>query len=111
MVSAHARVGLIIAAVFLTGLALAAPRLATPDRVVVTLSPAQPVTPLDADRDSLTPGTAPRELELDDPDERLDLYGNPVSDGVAEYRLDSDGSVYELHSPHTELPRLGSPKT
>ena len=39
-----------------------------------------------------------------------DLYGNDVTDAVAKYKLDSDGSLYELHSPQTQLPRLGSPK-
>lgn len=56
----------------------------------------------------------PREFEV--PRERegdgdLDLYGNDVTDAVAKYKLDSDGSMYELHSPQTQLPRLGSPKT
>jgi hypothetical protein len=49
-----------------------------------------------------------REREEDDD---IDLYGNDVSDAVAKYKLDSDGSLYELHSPQTQLPRLGSPKT
>ena len=44
-------------------------------------------------------------------DEEIDLYGNDVSDAVAKYQLDSDGSLYELHSPETQLPHLGSPKT
>jgi len=38
-----------------------------------------------------------------------DLYGNEVSDAVARYRLDETGSLYEVHSPQTELPRLASP--
>jgi hypothetical protein len=41
----------------------------------------------------------------------MDLYGNDVADAVATYKLDATGSLYELHSPHTELPRLGSPKS
>jgi len=51
---------------------------------------------------------APRQRE-DDID--VDLYGNDVTDAVAKYKLDSDGSLYELHSPQTQLPRLGSPKS
>jgi len=39
-----------------------------------------------------------------------DLYGNDVTDAVAEYTLDAAGSLHELHSPQTELPRLGIPK-
>jgi hypothetical protein len=38
-----------------------------------------------------------------------DLYGNEVTDAVARYRLDDAGSLYEVHSPQTELPRLTSP--
>jgi len=41
----------------------------------------------------------------------VDLYGNEVIDAVATYSLDPTGSLYELHSPQTELPRLGSPKS
>ena len=40
-----------------------------------------------------------------------DLYGNEVSDALATYTFDQTGSLYELHSPQTELPRLGSPKS
>lgn len=41
----------------------------------------------------------------------VDLYGNEITDAVARYKLDAEGSLYELHSPRTELPRLGSPKS
>lgn len=53
----------------------------------------------------------PERHRFTDSDRRvpLDLYGNPVTDAVARYRLDATGSLYELHSPETELPRLGSP--
>lgn len=44
-------------------------------------------------------------------DVRTDLYGNDVSSAVAEYTLDPEGSLYEEHSPQTELPALGVPKT
>jgi len=47
----------------------------------------------------------------DDSDGAVDLYGNEVIDAIATYSLDPAGSLYELHSPQTELPRLGSPKT
>lgn len=40
-----------------------------------------------------------------------DLYGNEVTDAVATYTFDQAGSLYELHSPQTELPRLGIPKS
>jgi hypothetical protein len=47
----------------------------------------------------------------DAPDGAVDLYGNEVIDAIATYSLDPAGSLYELHSPQTELPRLGSPKS
>ena len=52
---------------------------------------------------------APREDATDEG--TTDLYGNEVSDAVARYRLDAEGSLYEQHSPRTELPRLGPPKS
>jgi len=46
------------------------------------------------------------------PDDQLfDFYGNEVSDAVARYKLDLTGSLYEEHSPETELPRLKPPKS
>jgi len=48
---------------------------------------------------------------VDGRDGYMDLYGNEVSDAVATYTFDRSGSLYELHSPQTELPRLGSPKS
>ena len=47
----------------------------------------------------------------DDNEGTVDLFGNEVTDAVAKYKTDATGSLYELHSPQTELPRLGSPKT
>jgi hypothetical protein len=41
----------------------------------------------------------------------VDLYGNEVTDAIATYTFDQTGSLYELHSPQTELPRLATPKT
>jgi hypothetical protein len=40
----------------------------------------------------------------------LDLYGNEVMPAVATYTFDDLGSLYEVHSPQTEVPRLGSPQ-
>ena len=44
-------------------------------------------------------------------DDAVDLYGNEVSDAIATYSLDPAGSLYETHSPQTELPKLASPKS
>jgi hypothetical protein len=49
--------------------------------------------------------------EQDDADGPVDLLGNEVTDAVAKYQFDATGSLYETHSPQTELPRLGSPKS
>jgi hypothetical protein len=43
--------------------------------------------------------------------EAADVYGNRVTPAVATYQLDAAGMLYELHSPQTQLPRLGSPKS
>ena len=40
-----------------------------------------------------------------------DLYGNDVTAAVARYKLDAGGSLYEAHSPQTQLAKLGSPKS
>jgi len=40
-----------------------------------------------------------------------DFYGNDVTHAVATYSLDPSGTLYEEHSPGTEVPRLGSPKS
>ncbi len=47
----------------------------------------------------------------DDPDAATDVYGNEVTEAIAEYQLDAAGDLYETHSPQTELPRLPSPQS
>ena len=52
--------------------------------------------------------------DSDPPDDsrgNVDLFGNDVSDAVARYRLDATGSLYEVHSPQTEIPKLAAPKS
>ena len=55
------------------------------------------------------------DLAADDADNdstgEVDLFGNDVTDAVARYRFDATGSLYEVHSPQTEIPKLGSPKS
>jgi hypothetical protein len=65
----------------------------------------------DLERDA--PGDAPPGADLDDQDasDGVDLFGNEVSDAVARYKLDRGGSLYEVHSPRTELPRLSPPSS
>jgi hypothetical protein len=78
-------------------------RPAAPADVVLELSIEVPVT----DQSELSVG--------DTGDDRqepfMDLYGNEVTSAVATYSLDPSGTVYEEHSPQTEVPRLGVPST
>jgi hypothetical protein len=39
---------------------------------------------------------------------RIDLEGDEISPALATYGIDGDGNLFEVHSPHTEEPRLGS---
>jgi hypothetical protein len=50
---------------------------------------------------------------IDEPDAEVerDLYGNDVSTAVATYKSDRSGSVYEEHSPNTQVARLKPPLT
>jgi hypothetical protein len=86
---------------------LRTPQSVTPSQPAPAHRPLRIAAPNDLD--------APREpapdIDRQDSDGTVDLYGNEVSDAVAKYRIDTTGSLYELHSPRTELPRLGSPKT
>jgi hypothetical protein len=70
------------------------------------------VTPSPSTSDQVPPRVleTPREGEGEDQID-IDLYGNDVTDAVAKYKLDSYGALYELHSPQTQIPRLGSPKS
>lgn len=40
---------------------------------------------------------------------RMGLGGDEVSPALATYSTDRDGNLFEVHSPQTEDPRLGSP--
>jgi len=40
---------------------------------------------------------------------RLNLHGDEVSPALATYSIDREGNLFEVHSPQTEEPRLGSP--
>ena len=42
---------------------------------------------------------------------RTDLEGDEVSPALATYGIDGDGNLFEVHSPHTEVPRLSGPTT
>jgi len=86
--------------------ALFTPQLATSSQIDATPDAAQISTISDEPLASSDLNHA--EIKEDGP---VDLYGNEVTDAVATYRFDATGSLYETHSPQTELPRLGSPKS
>ena len=98
------RVVLVALVPIMIGCTRLAPELMAPGGHAAATHPVASSSTDQLPRRSLSPA---REREDDD----IDLYGNDVSDAVAKYKLDSDGSLYELHSPQTQLPRLTSPKT
>lgn len=55
--------------------------------------------------------TSVSNLPVEEDEGEVDLYGNEVTSAVAKYTFDATGSLYELHSPRTALPKLGSPKS
>jgi len=101
-VKAVARVGLAIGVTGMLSAALFASRTITstlpPLPAVYAATPAG----IDAPADQRPSG---------DESGAVDLYGNQVTDAIATYSIDPTGSLYELHSPQTELPRLASPKS
>ncbi len=48
---------------------------------------------------------------IDEPaiESHLDVYGNEIQDAITDYRVDTQGVMYEFHSPETEVARLGPP--
>ena len=103
------RIACIVVAAFFAMLAVCAaftPQLVTHSQpVTLTATPTTPVSD-QLDIDGSLVGTRT------EPDDAIrDLYGNEVTSAVAKYTFDATGSLYEVHSPQTELPRLKSPKS
>ena len=101
-----ARIGLVVAIPILMAFVLLTPQVARGSRISPPPEPAQ------------TAATSAQELFDTDLDEvkeskkdAVDLYGNEVTAAVEKYQFDATGSLYETHSPQTELPRLASPKS
>jgi len=90
------RVGFLVAAPLLAAAAALMPQL-------VTATHSVPSTIEDTELQALAEET--------NEDEAIDLYGNQVTAAVATYEFDVTGTPYERHSPRTQLPRLGSPKS
>ena len=99
------RIGLIVVMPILMVGVLLTPQLARGSRIdpmteATTRTPAVPDAPDPSEKEDRNESDGP-----------IDLYGNGVTDAVAKYKLDATGSLYETHSPQTELPRLSSPKS
>jgi hypothetical protein len=102
-----ARVGFIVISPLLVVAVLVTPQLVlTTYSGPATRSDVQPAAVIDF----LTDPNGDRGSDLTE-DEVTDVYGNGVTAAVATYKLDAAGTLYELHSPQTELPRLASPKS
>jgi hypothetical protein len=54
--------------------------------------------------------SAPVLSDDDDTPRGVDLRGNEIARPVARYRLDRRGTLYEVHSPDTEVPHLRAPR-
>jgi hypothetical protein len=57
------------------------------------------------------PGMTPGTPQLLEAERRTAIQGDEVSNAVATYGIDDAGNLYEVHSPHTEVPSLGGPTT
>jgi hypothetical protein len=102
-----ARLGLVVVTPLLVAGALATPQLVTATQSAApNMSNPEPSSAIDF-------LAVPRGEFGGDPNEEhaTDVYGNEVTAAVATYEIDATGSLYELHSPQTQLPRPGSPKS
>ena len=71
---------------------------------------AQPVASSSASLiDPGAPAGADASAINNDAPQRLDVRGNEIARPVARYQVDERGSLYEVHSPETEVPRLKAP--
>ena len=105
----QSRIGLAVVIPILMVGGLLTPQLARGSRVdAPTPIPARMAT-VTAPNDGLTNDSHAQETP--DANGPVDLYGNEVTEAIAKYKFDATGSLYETHSPQTELPRLSSPKS
>ena len=105
-----ARIGLVVAIPILALGVIVAPQLSGLSRAEPL--PAAVPTASPEDSPAATPDPGPDPVDQGDESEGgLDLYGNDVTSAVAKYKFDGTGTLYELHSPQTEVPRLAPPKT
>jgi hypothetical protein len=62
-------------------------------------------------REDIVTSPSPDDDASDEAQGSIDLCGNDVTEAVARYRFDATGSLYEVHSPQTEIPKLAAPKS
>jgi hypothetical protein len=116
-VKAVGRIALVALVAIFLGWAFVTPQLrVSPDRPIRPAIGADTPQPSSASGHSTTVNGPQADRQNDESrpeaaDSDTDLYGNDVSDAVAEYGLDAAGSLYEMHAPQVELPHLGSPKS
>jgi hypothetical protein len=96
----------LLAGAFLTSPSATGSRTGAPAADQLSTLPNPPPEP--AFSESVSDGLEP---DNDPADSAVDVMGNQVTDAVAKYQFDATGSLYELHSPQTELPRLKPPKS
>lgn len=97
------------ATVMLTLAAVEVPRLVI-DRLVPATSAAAVRNPAEFRFNQGARTVRPGVHEMaDDAPRRTDLRGNEIAKPVARYRVDGRGTLYEVHSPQTEVPRLKAP--
>jgi hypothetical protein len=60
--------------------------------------------------DPAASGGSETDASADDVGQRVDVRGNEIARPVARYRVDERGSMYEVHSPQTEIARLKPPQ-
>jgi len=105
----HARLGVIVITSSLLAAVLVTPQLVTPTYSEPGMaSDTQPAAAIGLPTD---PRADRGSGFTDDEDEVTDVYGNGITAAVASYKYDATGTLYELHSPQTELPRLAAPKS
>ena len=103
----HARLGFVVITSSLLAAMLVTPQLVQPTYSAPGItSDVQPAAAIGLPTDPLA--DLGRDLTED---EVMDVYGNGITAAVATYKYDATGTLYELHSPQTELPRLASPKS
>ena len=109
--TATMRVALKLVFIAIVAIAMPSPLLAPSAPVYSGTSTFTRVIPLSTERPLPYAQPDGPNASATDEESTTDLYGNDVTAAVARYKLDATGSLYEAHSPQTQLAKLGSPKS